>query len=278
MVTRNYDLKTAQDYKDYLEKLGFNDVDYGFLNGELTDFSCRNKVLEKIVNIYVEIDKDYENEIIDGLHGEEVEFDLKSIKVKAISIESHITSEENYIDGTNGRIYLIDKNKEITTEDYYRHDLSLFKYLMGLYADKGVAHEYYILQQHIKHLDWINSVLTPVLLKADYYYNGSDIFSIKEGSRVDSNLCVYFTHPNNGFQNDFWAGTDCLTGEFICEDYFDIFGKTEEELWDFLMENYWKADNAKHKFEIGKYTYLYTEGQDINTYRKYIDDLRKKNI
>ena len=41
-----------------------------------------------------------------------------------------------------------------------------------------------------------------------------------------------------------------VTGEFICEERLDIFGKTQEELWDFLMENYWKANNAKYNFEI----------------------------
>ena len=43
------------------------------------------------------------------------------------------------------------------------------------------------------------------------------------------------------------------------------------------MENYWKADNAKYNFEIGEFTYPYTEGQDINTYHNYmkeISDLR----
>ena len=32
MVTRNYDLKTAQDYIDYLDKLGFNEKYYDYLN------------------------------------------------------------------------------------------------------------------------------------------------------------------------------------------------------------------------------------------------------
>ena len=44
---------------------------------------------------------------------------------------------------------------------------------------------------------------------------------------------------------------------------------------DFLMENYWKADNAKYNFEIGEFTYPYIEGQDIKMvpkeeYKSYV--------
>lgn len=276
MVTRNYDLKTAQDYIDYLDKLGFNEKYYDYLNDCIECINCYNKTINKNVSLNILMDEDYREELLKN-PSEEVEADFNRFKVTAIAIDSHITSEENYFDGSTEHIYLVNKEEKNTSEDYYTHNLSLFKYVMSMFKDKGVSHEFYILQQHIKHLEWINSVLTPVLLKADYFYDGSDIFSIKEGSRVDSNLCVYFKRPNCGYKNDFWAGTDCITGEFICEERLDIFGKTQEELWDFLMENYWKADNAKYNFEIGEFTYPYTEGQDINTYHNYmkeISDLR----
>lgn len=255
----NYDLFTA---KDYLKSQDFDCKYYDYYNGLLTEILFYSGKFDKQVSVHISLQEDYEKEILKS-EKETVELDLSRFNVDLVNFQSHITTEKNFLTGSIERIRLVNNPEE---GDYYTHPLSLFKYVLSLYEDNGVSHEYYILQKHLEHLDWINSVLHKTLKRADYVYEGSDIFSIKEGSRTDSNLCVYFRHPNTTY--DFWAGTDCLTGEFICGPALSIYKKSEEELWDYLIKEYWKKDT---EFQEGPYTYLYTEGQDINTWKECIN-------
>ena len=59
MVTRNYDLKTAQDYIDYLDKLGFNEKYYDYLNDCIECINCYNKTINKNVSLNILMDEDY---------------------------------------------------------------------------------------------------------------------------------------------------------------------------------------------------------------------------
>lgn len=72
MVTRNYDLKTAQDYIDYLDKLGFNEKYYDYLNDCIECINCYNKTINKNVSLNILMDEDYREELLKN-PSEEVE-------------------------------------------------------------------------------------------------------------------------------------------------------------------------------------------------------------
>lgn len=262
-------MKYLNEFIDYLKKEGYEDKYFDSVDGYLLNVDCfyQNRKITLTVDPTEEFEKFLKDK---SKKEEEFEYDIdyKNYLVKAINIESTITSEPNYFNGEVGSIYLIsnpDKNS------YYQHGLELFEKCVQLQKNGVVEHELFIMEKHIEHLKWAKEVLIPVLEKADYIIDYSSIFDLSE-RRCNSNLIIIFKHYNdqNFLDKEMYMGTDCLTGECLFPDNLNLFGKNKEEVWSILVEEFWKKAVFPKRF-----SYLYTEGETKETFKEYLLELEQ---
>lgn len=253
-------MKYLNEYLDYLKKEGYTTEYQTILSGRLEAIDCYYG--DNIIVLSVIETPEY-SEYINSLEDEsEYKVDYSKYIVVSADFTSTITTERNFFDGTAGSIYLVDNS------EYHTHDLSLFKKCVELQKMGLVEHEKFILECHLKNIEWVNTVLAPVLKKCDYRIDYSSIFDIKF-QRDNSNLTLIFKHYN---ESDYDCGitieTDCLTGELITHPE-ELKNKNKEEIWDTLVQ-YWKKQPLAEK-----YSYLYTEGKTKDYYKQYVTELEK---
>ena len=185
-------------------------------------------------------------------------------------VDSYYTiySMFNYYDRTVGQIYLISNPNK---DSYHTHGFDLFEKCVQLQKNGVVEHELFIMEKHIEHLRWAKEVLIPVLEKADYIIDYSSLFDLSD-KRCNSNLIIIFQHYNdrNFLDRSMFMETDCLTGECLFPRGLELFGKTKEEVWNILVEEFWKKADFPKRF-----SYLYTEGETKETFKQYLLELEQ---
>lgn len=250
-------MKYLDEFINYLKKEGYEDKYFDCMDGYLLNVDCFYQ--NKKITFFVEPTKDFEKFIKEKIEKEgefEYEIDYKNYLVKSISIESTITFSR-----TIGQIILISNPNE--EESRYKHGFEYFEKCVQLQKVGMVDHELFILEKHVEHLKWAKEVLIPLLEKADYVIDFSSIFDLRD-QRINSNLKIIFKHYNDEFYLDdtMYIETDCLSGECLFPNNIDIYGKTKKEVWNILVEEFWK----KAKFPK-RYSYLYTEGETKETFK-----------
>ena len=253
-------MKYLSEYVKYLEDRGYTVEYVDTLNGRLDAIDCYNG--DDLVSLIVHETPEY-SEYLDSL-GDNAEYepDYSKYIVTSAHISSPITTERNYFDYSNGAIYLSDKS------DYHTHSLSLFEKCVDIQRMSLLEHEKFIIEQHLKNLEWICNVLAPELKKYDYKVDYSSLFDTDDGG-LNSNLTIVFEHYNEGECDlGIITETDCITGELKI-DPKELKDKKADEIWDVLVE-YWKNQPLPEK-----YSYLYTEGKAKEDYNQYLIELEK---
>lgn len=266
-------MKYLNEFIDYLKKEGYEDKYFDSVDGYLINVDCYYQ--DKRITFSVSPTEEFEEFVKQKIKQEgefEYDVDYKNYLVTAIAIDSSITTEQNFFDGSTGQIYLISNPDE---NSYHRHGFELFEKCVQLQKMGVVEHELFIMEKHIEHLRWAKKVLIPVLEKADYIIEYSSTFDVSD-RRIDSNLIIVFKHYNDRkLDQGMYMETDCLTGECLFPNNLKLFGKTKEEVWNIMLEEVWKkADFTK------RFSYLYTEGETKETFKEYLlelEEFRRKN-
>lgn len=267
-------MKYLNEFIDYLKKEGYEDKYHDFFCGELLGVDCfYNNDKDKLITLRVNATEEFSNYLREKAKEEgefEYDIDYKNYEVVGIIIKSTITSESGYIDKSIGNIYL---NNNITEESYYTHGFEHFEKCVQIQKLGLVEHEIFIMEKHLQYLKWAKEVLIPLLEKSDYTVKYSSIFDLTPYARETSNLSIYFKHVHER-DAEFYMETDCITGECLFPNKMQLYGKSKEEVWDMLVEEYWKK--MPYEFTRKRYSYLYTEGETINTFKEYMEELSKQ--
>lgn len=263
-------MKYLNEFIEYLEKEGYKVEYFDSVDGYLLNVDCfyQNKKITFNVDHTEEFQKFLKSKIKEN--GKfEYDIDYKNYLVKAISIECTITSEPNYFNKEVGNIYLISNPNK---DSYHQHGFDLFEKCVQLQKNGVIEHEIFIMEKHIEHLRWAKEVLIPVLEKADYITDYSSTFDLSD-RRYNSDLIIIFKHYNdqNFDDKELYMKTDCLTGECLFPDNLNLFGKNKEEVWEILVEEFWKKAIFPKRF-----SYLYTEGETIETFKNFMLELVKE--
>lgn len=267
-------MKYLNEFIDYLKKEGYEDKYHDLFCGELLGVDCfYNNDKDKLIILRVDATEEFSNYLREKVKekGEfEYDIDYKNYIVIGVIIKSTITSESGYADKSIGNIYL---NNGIAEGNYYTHGIEYFEKCVQLQKLGLVEHEIFIMEKHLQHLKWANEVLIPILKKSDYTIDYSSIFDLNPDKRESSNLSIYFKHVHER-DAEFCMETDCITGECLFPNKMQLYGKSKEEVWDMLVEEYWKK--MPYEFTRKRYSYLYTEGETIDTFKEYIEELNKQ--
>lgn len=266
-------MKYLNEFIDYLKKEGYEDKYQDFYFGELVgvDLYYKNDK-DKLITLRVNATEEFFNYLGEKAKEGEFEYDIdyKNYEVVGIIIKSTITSESGYLDKSIGNIYL---NNNITDKSYYTHSFEHFEKCVQLQKLGLVEHEIFIMEKHLRHLKWAKEVLIPLLEKSDYTIEYSSIFDLTPYARESSNLSMYFKHAHER-DAEFYMETDCITGECLFPNKMQLYGKSKEEVWNILVEEYWKK--MPYEFMRKKYSYLYTKGETMDTFTEYMEELNKQ--
>ena len=179
--------------------------------------------------------------------GQEYEIDYNNYIVTCAFLESPVCNVSDFFSGSTDGITLVKEPNE-----YNKHTLDLFEYCLGLQTTDLLAHELKIMSNRIKHLNWANLFLVPVLKEADYHAGVNTFFNTTD-PRDNSNQFIEFVHPNVGNLGGVTLETDCLTGEpILTADGIDmneiIYCGDKEKIKSVLLEKVWKPNELKYGY------------------------------
>lgn len=241
-------MKTLSEYANFLYKNGYNENFCPF-----TFLDCHLESVEFIKNDFhlilgVEETKEFSNHLSLLKPDEEYQIEYENYIVNSAFIESPICNLSNYFDGSTNGIEL-----NLEPNSYNKHTLDLFELCIGFQKINLLEHEMFIMSKCQEHFTWAKDNLIPILEKYDYYIDYDSFFNTKQ-ERHSSNMRIDFKHPNLILDN-FVIEVDCLTGEPIIwttvkntDDISltdKIYGKSQNEVFDVLLEEVWKKDELK---------------------------------
>lgn len=248
-----------REFVDILYDRGYKETKYPytFLDGHLqvVDFEKNGWIVQIECNETEELEK-YLKSLDEGT---EYDINYNNYEVSSILIQSPVCNIANFIHGNRDGILLVAE-----PNDYYTHGLELFEYCLELQKVNLLNHELKIMKDRIKLLEWAKESFIPVLEKVGYHALLSSFFCCEFNSD-SSDMIVEFDHPSNSSVSII---TDCITGEpkinvdgiYITD---LIYGKNEEEVFNIMLDNIWKKNEAKFG-----YIWKNDEKETIDTYNE----------
>lgn len=236
-------MKTLKSYANLLYKKGYKETKapYQYLCGALEIVEFHKGGYH--VWLYVYPTPSFEK-WLDNYEGE-YEVDYKNYYVSGAKIESPLCNIAGFTDGDTSCIQL---NEE--PDEYVKHGLDLFEYCLSLQTPNLLKHELKIMRKRIKHLEWAEKNLVPILEKYDYTAEYDSFFNT-ENERDSSNQWITFHH-----RNGFWGGvtieTDSLTGDILIiadgVDVSEMYGKDRDEVFATMLEKVWKENDVEYGY------------------------------
>jgi hypothetical protein len=226
-------------------------------------------------------------------HSDDAEYKLKidpnKCEVTCIEVESYIyglTFSDS--DGSKRCIILRqpDYKKQYDEEKFY--SLALFDRAIDFLNMDYVEYIATVIPKFGELLSFVNETLYPVLKKADYKCDSIKMNKpVVEFENIDEyfeEFSIVFEHPSDRYRSSvpFWIQLDPLTFEIYVVNDLDIFNKNKDELYDYLLENYWKKSDTDDVSNISDniplpFSYLYRDNENVESFSNYMDESIKRS-
>lgn len=260
-------MKTLSEYANFLYKNGYkeNFCPFTFLDYHLESVEFIKNDFHLILG--VEETKEFFNHLSLLKPDEEYQIEYENYIVNSAFIESPICNLSNYFDGSTNGIELVSEPNA-----YNKHTLDLFELCINFQKTNLLEHELFIMSHRQEHLMWAKDNLIPILEKWNFYVDYDSFFDTKQ-ERCSSNIRLDFKHPNRA---DLVIENDCLTGKPIIwvdinshngtiELTDKIYGKSQNEVFNVLLEEVWKKDELKFGYIYNNDTH-----ETVETYKEVL--------
>jgi hypothetical protein len=297
---------TYQDYECYLKQRNYqinddllkeyaNSYDLSYELSPANDLDFDNNYMmpfispnNKEVHIFFKPTGEYKKYIEQMLilHSDKPDYKLQvdpnKCTVIRVEVESYIYG--NMLTESNGKRCIALVNPEY--DEYYnngRHySLTLFDRAINFQNMKYIEYLTLGISKFSNFLNFVNDTLYPILEKADYTCEyvtmNKPIIKLETLENLEDldEYSIIFEHPSSQYINAnlFWIQLDPFTFDIHVINDLDIFNKNKDELYDYLLENYWKPidkQDMEYKMsDIGPFSYLYNNKLNKNSYVNYM--------
>ena len=252
-------MKNLKEYTDYLESKGYELGYTSYCDGSLYAADYLHDNLKFSITLYTQETEEYNKYLTELFSdGDEHELEFK---------------EENFI--VNGALihcpYRQHASEGIMLRDNTKvfHGLEYFEKCVWI-QQNAEEYEMQLFESHVKNMKYINKVIAPVLKECDFAVHLTTLSQLTDDTSVcgESDLFIEYKHPNS--ITPIILGTDCVSGELFCVPNLDVHNKTKEEVKEIFM-NYFKGYLGLDT-KWNPYGYLWDSEQDINSYKKAVEE------
>lgn len=197
-------MKTLKDFTDYLISKNYTEEDSGiFLDGFLyTVYFHKDEIA---ITLNVELQENIQKSLKED---DVIPTNPEYYDVIGVLIEGLVVNTADFYNGEKNGIIL---QRDVDESSYIKHDLSFFEKCVDI-QENPFEHIAYLIEQHAKHIRWIQQNLHQHLVNRGYYVSYSSIIDLSEKDSTD----LYLDYKNKSHWDFTWFfQTDCITGSLI---------------------------------------------------------------